>query len=65
MQTNFNLFYSIIPETDPDFWRALRNAPRAKALNGSVLVDLAFMYPHYAEPKWWPLRDLLAGYVPS
>jgi hypothetical protein len=43
-----------------DFRLAVQTAPRAKALDGAILVDLAFIRPGLTEP----LRDVLKGYLP-
>jgi hypothetical protein len=47
-----------------DFRLAVQRAPRAKALDGAILVDLAFIRPGLTDPLWWPLRDVLKGYLP-
>jgi hypothetical protein len=50
---------------DEKFRAAVARAPRAKALDGTTLIDLAFILPEYPEDLWWPLRELLAGYWPG
>ena len=65
MRKNDTPFPAIEPANDGvDFWRAVQNAPSAKALDGSMLVDLSFIYEGLTTSVWWPRRELLAGYVP-
>jgi hypothetical protein len=54
----------LMPGIDQQFWRTVKIAPRAKALDGTVLVDLAFIFPECTETTWWPLQELLWGCVP-
>jgi hypothetical protein len=43
---------------------ALQSAPKTKALDGAVLVDLSFIYADYPAGTWVPLRDVRRGYLP-
>jgi hypothetical protein len=54
----------IKPADDPDVWRPVRNAPRAAAIDGTILVDLAFIFEALDDSLWWPMTDLAEGYLP-
>jgi hypothetical protein len=47
-----------------DFRLAVQNAPKAKALDGTPLVDTSFIWAEFPAGTWAPLGDVLRGYWP-
>jgi hypothetical protein len=54
----------VCPIRRDDLWQVVRNAPKSNALDGSILVDLAFVCQGLETSIWWPLADLVEGYLP-